>query len=204
MRRHGFAFLLAAFLPTATCTANALTTGFEDLALNTSFGTGQVINSNGLGFTVVNFPRGSNIAVTNAPSISAGGTGKHLFLGSMIGLDFHLPPAVTEVSFHFGDFSGARTGLIINGVPSPLGRAFANADGQMIGGVLVDALTSQTLPGGNRGRLTLQGLISSLIVGGTELALDDVSVSIVPEPSTFALAASTLVALSLIRRRRPL
>jgi hypothetical protein len=188
-------------------TSWALSTDFEDLVLDTEYSVGETINSGNLSFDVVDFPdtvSGADVAVRNGND--AGGSGLELNLIRSIGLDFQLPGEVQGVSFLFADFFSIGTGLVINGSESTLGSGLPPLDGTTLGGVDI-SVTGMAITGGVRGMVVLDGPIQSLIVGGTEFYIDDVTV-IVPEPASLALAvvgASVLLALrekKRLQRRR--
>lgn len=113
------------------------------------------------------------------------GTGHELFLGNELGLNFDLPTPVQEVSFEYGAFC-CDTGLVINGVPSALADGFSGLDGTSLVGVSIIVNVAPPVFGNEVGSVLLQGHITSLVVGGVEVFIDNVSTT-VPEPSTASL-----------------
>jgi hypothetical protein len=115
---------------------------------------------------------------------------------------------VQEVSFDYDDGAGLRTA--INGVqPSPYpgqgglpyqpGFSFLN--GTTLAGIDVSTSTTLSTTGVERGRVTLRGPLSSFVVAGLELMIDDISV-IVPEPNAALLVGAGIVGMNALRRRR--
>lgn len=167
-------------------------TDFEDLTLNASYPVGSTFTSSGIGFKVVKFGfTGVPASVGNFRY--AGGGGKEMWLGNTVGLEFQLPGQVSQVSMRFGTFC-CETGVVVNGVASPLSGDLNGLNGMTYGGVLVNASEVNS-----RGIMTLTGAINSLVVGGTEFAIDDVRV--VPEPAS-ALLATLGIGLAAVSRRR--
>jgi hypothetical protein len=172
--------------------ASAQFTDFQDLVSGTQYPTGSVFTSNGLNFKVVKFGSfGSGAGVGNFGS--AGGSGNEISLGNTAGLEFLLPKTMQSVSMRFGTLC-CSTGIVVNGVASPLSGNLNGLNGMTYGGVLVTAAETN-----NRGQMILTGPINSLVVGGTEFAIDDVRV--VPEPSTVMLGLLACMAGACFRRR---
>ena len=179
--------------------AQAAFTDFEDLTLGTHFAADETIHSKALSFDVVNF-NDIGSAVIVRQSAQALGDGVELSIATDLGLSFQLPVGVERVSLLYNSFK-PNSGIVVNGVASPLSIGFGSLDGSTFAGVSVTAnVVFEDLPFQGQGELILSGPISSLIVGGSELRIDNVTVSI-PEPSTAALLLSTSV-FAIARRRR--
>ena len=186
-------------------TASAAFTDFSDYTqLMTSFAAGESFSSGDLSFRAISFIGVSNPVRIYAPP------GYALLLPGP-GVEFLLPAGTREVSFRYVD--GARTALAINGsTPSPLfgpGAGFSYLGGTSLGGVSIDAdatyqihssPSSGSVVNYEEGFLNLRGPISSLIIAGLELNIDDVTV-LVPEPAAAGLAACAVFALIASRRR---
>ncbi len=92
-----------------------------------------------------------------------------------------------------------NTGLIINGVATSLDLGFERLNGSSIGGVMISTVVTMPF---EQGVLTLDGPINSFVIGGVELWIDDVSITVVPEPSTAALLIVAGIPLFARRRTR--
>jgi hypothetical protein len=179
-------------------------TDFEDLTDGTIYGVGNTIESNALFFE----PVSSTVRVKGPSPFGddAGGSGLELRIGgSTSQLSFTLPNGTTEVSFLFGAYD-PNAAFVVNGVSAALAGNFAALNGSVVGGVAVSVIPSPTPPFGLQnvqGQLLLRGQITSLVLSGPELSIDNVSVS-VPEPFSALLAGSAAVfymSLYLPRRR---
>jgi hypothetical protein len=160
----------------------ALFADFEDLPPSGSYPALTTFTSEGLSFHLSPaYPATCCALVTN--NQQSGGTGQDLSLPLKVGVALQLPVPARKVNFLFGDYNGQDTGIVVNGVASAKGLAFAPLAGQTIAGVSVTVDPFGTI---GRGRLTLIGPIKSLVIGGTELYIDNVSVTL-PEPSAAAL-----------------
>jgi hypothetical protein len=168
-------------------------TDFEDLTLSTNYPVGSTFTSNGLSFKVVKF--GSNGVAAQVGNFGyAGGGGKEMWLGNTVGLDFQLAGPASRVSMQFGTFC-CQTGVVVNGVASALSGDLNALNGMNFGGVAVSASEANS-----RGTMELTGPINSLIVGGTEFAIDNVRV--VPEPTSVSLALIAMAILAIGQGRR--
>jgi hypothetical protein len=171
--------LAALSLAFATQISHAAYTGFEDLTVGSAYGTGSTISSGGVNFGVVPFNLGSTISVSSTNY--AGGSGKSLFLGSRIGLDFNLPTLAQGISLRYGQYC-CDYGVRVNGV-NKFVSSFLDLNGMTVGGVNFE-VSSQ---GGSnsRGIMTVTGNISSFVIGGTEVGIDDVSIVLNTQPGDF-------------------
>jgi hypothetical protein len=176
---------------------HAAFTGFDSLVLGTEYPSGTIFTSDGLSFQTTDFTGGPSVLQGNVRVRDFGmalGSGNELSIGG--GLNFLLPADTQYLAMRYWSGSPNR-GLIINGVATPVGTMFGDFDGMLVGGVLVSvelpAAFSQT------GRLVLRGPIGSFLIGGHELAVDNVNIG-VPEPST---AVVVMLASTLLACRRP-
>ncbi len=175
--------------------SEAAFTDFEALVLGAAYPSGEVFLSDGLSFETVDLLGDSGI-VDVQNYLLAGGSGLELAITG--GLNFLIPVGTNHVSMRY-TLSDPTLGLVINGFPTPIGTKFSLLDGTSVDGVLISTVLN---PGqGEQGVLTLDGPISSFVIGGRELWIDDVSV-IVPEPSTAMLLFAASSYLLTSRRRR--
>jgi hypothetical protein len=100
----------------------------------------------------------------------AGGSGQELAVNN-VNLDFDFGNPVQSLTLLFGEYGG-NLNLEINGDFRNFNN-FADLDGQTVGGVQVSVVNGH---GNDRGKLELDGLITSFAVGGQELWIDDVCV----------------------------
>jgi hypothetical protein len=180
--------------------ARAAFTDFADLPANAKYNVGQVIVSKGIELSVVGFINLENPAITGG-----GGSGlRSLNVGP--GVSFLLPAGVNEISFDYID--GAALRLAISGVQpatyrgqggTPHHAGFSFLNGTTLGGVDVSTTTVYSNISSERGVLTLRGPIDSLVIAGSELIIDNVSV--VPEPHAAGLLLVGITGLHALRRR---
>lgn len=161
----------------------AQTADFEDLTLGAAFPIGSQFTSNGLTFDVILFGDSGSPALIHENSSASGFSGQFLNLPNTIGVDFQLPTNTQKIEFSY--LAGCcDTGIVVNGVASPLSGSLAGLDGTVIDGVEIMVNEAGASP--RTGTLTVTGNISSFIAGGTEFFIDNVSVT-VPEPSSLVL-----------------
>jgi hypothetical protein len=158
----------------ATSCIAALFTGFEDLQLTTPttrYTTGRSFGSEGIKFTVVPYPDKLPVSVTG--SNYAKGGGKELYMGGGVGVAISIPPQTTSIGFKFGQYN-PYNGLTINGQSTSRQLSIKYMDGITLGGVAVSVVSSPSLA---YGTVTLTGVIETLTIGGTELAIDDLAIT---------------------------
>jgi hypothetical protein len=178
---------------------HAQATDFEDLSLGTTYAAGSSFDSNGLSFDVVGFGLTASPIVVD-DNLMAKGSGLELALPNTIGLRFQLPPQTNSISLKYAS-ACCDTGVVVNGVASPLSGGLSPLDNTTLGGVSVGV--TWAFQGTEMGTATFSGPISSFVIGGTELWIDDVQVS-VPEPSSCALAGMCILPLLWRHRGRSL
>jgi hypothetical protein len=160
-------------LSSSNCFA-VLSTGFEDLQLTTPttrYATGSSFVSQGITFAVVPYPDRVPASVTS--NNYAKGGGKELFLGGGVGVAISVPPQTSSVGFKFGQYN-PYNGLTINGQATSRQLSIKQMHGITLGGVAVSVVSSPSLAYGS---VTLTGAIETLVIGGTELAIDDLSIA---------------------------
>jgi hypothetical protein len=162
--------LLLGFVP---LWARAQFTDFEDLVVITSYSAGANFTSKGITFNVVNFGGiGSKVHVGSGGD--AGGSGKALIAGRLIGVDIQLPSAAEQISLRYGEYC-CNSGVEINGVMIvPSSGRLVSLNGTTIGGALVSV--TSTGASNDQGMLTATGNIASFAIGGTEFVIDDLGV----------------------------
>ncbi len=190
--------------------AEAAFTGFEDLTHGSEFLLGETISSDGLAFDIVgigltpNRVRAIDRSILDPGSSvnRAGGLGIRLAFGHL-GLDFPLPPGAQHVSFLFGEYTSHSGTIIVNGETANPANGLRELDGTTLGGVSITAETiiEGEAISGSIGELHLNGPLQSLVVGGVEFALDNVTIN-VPEPASAAILLAASIALLATRRRR--
>ena len=202
--------ILAMLLLSLPSHAGAAFVDFEDLSHGTEFTLGGSFTSKGLIFDVVEVGLSpSKIIVVDqaffdpdSTSNDAGGTGVSLNFGRL-GLDFPLPPGAQHVSFLFGEYTSHSGTIIVNGETVNPANGLRELDGTTLGGVSITAETiiEGEVISGSIGELHLNGPLQSLVVGGVEFVLDNVTIN-VPEPATAALLLAASIALLATRRRQ--
>jgi hypothetical protein len=199
--KHGFVFTVMAMAPVCWFGTGSLaaTVDFESLPVGTKFGEAYsnipgeiVLTEGGVDMSVEEFLLGSFVGFIKAET---GGRYIDSFpttpleldnisvLFDYSGLDFD----VTTVTLEYRDFGGASN-LGINGQAIHQLDAIIDIPAEVAPGVAASVAD---------GTITLTGEISSLIIGGQELAIDNVVA--LPEPGTLGLLA--LGGVLLIRRR---
>ena len=145
---------------------------FEDLADGTEYAVGDTFTDSGVTVTVAEFfwlPSGSTAegyAWVSAGG-QAGGSGLEVYPMNA-NLDFDLGGTWSGLQMKFGD-SGGNKNLEVNGEFRNV-DSLMELDGQVVGGVLVLVQDD----GGQLGTLTLAGPVSSFMIGGQEMFIDDV------------------------------
>jgi len=193
------ACLIALFVATCTLTSRAATVGFESLGTGTVFGLGShapgdpVHVEDGIRMTVENFRLGSTDYFFFA---EVGGPGSQAFATQSLSLDnisvrFDFADVgfvVDKVTFEYADFGGASN-FSVNGETLFVIDPFSSLPADVATGVTATFDT---------GLVTLQGPIQSVLIGGQELVIDNITP--VPEPATGVLV--TLALLTVWRRHR--
>jgi hypothetical protein len=180
---------------------------FDDLTLGATYSTGQTFVSRGVTFEVGQY-NGLAGEVEVAEAIRAPGTGLEIRLEKEEQLIIHLPAGTTAVSFGYGAFC-CDTGIVVNGLATPLadpdGHNFRALDGTMLGDVSINVDWTDAGGDNERGIMTLQGTITTFAVSGTFFAIDDVSITVIPEPASAIyltlIIFSVLASSSRVRRR---
>ncbi len=172
--------------------AKAAFIDFEDLVPGTEFSTGEMFVSGGLTFEVIETdPLGGVIQVVANPnamgSNPVGGTGVAVGIGNR-GLSFLLPPETQQVSMLVS--IGSSLDILVNDLEVPITRGLPT--------VTVGEVTFSS-----RGinEIFLDGPIRSLVISGSELGIDNVSI-VVPEPATIAILLAASISLLTTRRRQ--
>lgn len=147
---------------------------FEDIPAGTSYSVGDRIQSNGFTLEVGGNPS-TNTTTQIAPN-GFPGEGHSLVSFADRQLIFQLNQPARNVSLLFLNLGGTSY-LEINGQPSSLVAGLGQLHGTILGGVQIAS------NGVLSGELDLRGSINSLIVSGQEIRLDNISISVVPEPS---------------------
>jgi hypothetical protein len=151
---------------------------FEDLAAGLFHSAGVVLATGGVFIEVA--PMYVNTGVCDGQTISnfarvgtdgaACGDGRELDLVNVnLAFDFNGP--VTDVVIPFGEY-GSLINLAINGDCRSLPE-FSLLDGQTLGGVDIE-VRYVGLPGDGCGTLILRGEITSLMIGGQDVAFDNI------------------------------
>jgi hypothetical protein len=181
------------FLPLLICLstaqlAPAALIDFEDLSL-TIYNVGNSFNSGGIPFNVVAY-NGAGGAIT----VATGGTpaNKLIRMNNSVGVNLSLPSGVASIAFDYTDqcTGCTQTGITVNGSASSPLVELVNLNGTMLGGAAITVGSPSAAA--FQKRLTVTGPISTFTVGGTELSLDNLAVTI-PEPATLFLAATGFV-----------
>lgn len=182
--------------------AKAAFTDFADLNTGSQFSLGQIFVSKGLEFKVESY------LMTNDAVLIDGTQGlpsppPSVFLAGF-GLNFLVPPNTKEISLVYAD--GAFGEVIVNGVEAlnPGTGGFSYLDGTTIDGVEISTNVLRVSPVGasEDGELFLRGPITSFVIRGLELSIDNVSVR-VPEPNSllFILLAAGCICIRRLRLR---
>lgn len=174
----------------------AASTGFEDLPTPGFVASGMTFTSGGIDFAVMPLPNDSGIQ-TSANGL-AGGTGLELALLNSIGVSVLLPSTVASAEFQFGSYHPFST-LVVNGAALNSSLELSTANGQTLGGVSIAVTLSPPQPSGELGTVTLTGPINSLVIGGTELWIDNFSYA-VPEPHALVACGAAAFWLSAASR----
>ena len=106
------------------------------------------------------------------PNYAKGG-GKELWMGAGVGVSVSMPPMASQVAFKFAQ-GNPWNGLTINGQSTSRPLTIKDMNGISLGGVSVAVASSTSL---NYGSVTLTGSIETLIIGGMELSVDDLSIA---------------------------
>ena len=172
---------------------------FEDLVAGTTYPNGSLpvfLASESGSFALSEFGGGSSANGFVGTDNLAGSTGNELELYADLRAEFNVGLGAIEASLNFARFGGTNL-LEINGATVALSEVILLGPGS-VGGVSYSAGTV----GGNAYNVQLDGLISSFAVVGQELAIDNVRMTIVPEPSSIGLSTVGLIGLALAWRRK--
>ena len=183
---------LVVFLVLACATNSfALTIEFEDLPPATSYNIGETFYPSSVPVTVGPFSTGGIAFVSNAGL--AAGSGQEIGLQN-VSLDFDFGP-LDGLSMQFGEtFNAGSVTITVNG-EAVAATDFTDLAGT-IGGVNVFVVPT----GINTGALFFMGNITSFVIGGDDIYIDNIVASQIPEPATLALLG--LGGLTLIRKKR--
>ncbi len=149
---------------------------FEDLTLGASYVSGDVFSSSGIDIRVDDFyyvigPCGGPMTSGDVRVIDDVGScrpGKELWLDNVtLIFDFHEP--LYQVTIPFGEYGGV-VDLGVNG-DCRVVADFRDLDQQIVGGCLVTVVDLSTA---FCGEIAIEGPVEQLVVGGQELAIDDV------------------------------
>lgn len=180
---------IAAAAGLLACGSDALggQVNFEALATGTVYGNGintpgdVIITQDGINVSAVNFQTGSfedfNIATINAPGTDFFST-KHAFMNN-INFVFDLSgiAPVNSVSIDYRDLGGVSNFAVNGGSIIEL-PAMANLPANVAPGVTATVDSDS---------ITLSGSITNFLIGGQELAIDNIVA--VPEPTCLAFLA---------------
>lgn len=182
-----------------TCTAYGAQVNFEDLAIGQTFGSpthtpGEVLFSQeGIAVSGATFKTGVfqdfNVAEINGPGTDLFAT-KHVFFNNInFSFDLSGVAPITDVSIEYHEFGGVNNFSVNGGAIIEL-PAMTDMPVNVAPGVTATVDSDS---------IHLSGLVSSFLIGGQELAIDNVVA--VPEPTCLMLLAAGLGA-SLLRRQR--
>jgi hypothetical protein len=147
---------------------------FEDLPYPSTYIVGDSFVSSGIPATLQPFQWGGGTWTSGgeaqvSTSGIAGGSGQDMMPGN-ISIVFNFPATVSGLTLLYGDLGG-NINLRINGDHRNT-MQFADLDGMLVGGVLVDDIPDGT--GGGNGQLYLEGYINNFRIGGQELWIDTI------------------------------
>ena len=152
---------------------------FEDLTLGTQYHVGDTFIDSGVVIAVQKFQWGNlqwydggYTEVSDNSSGCSGGSGQHMWVNN-VNLNFTCASPWEGLSLLFGEYGG-NLNIEINGDFRNF-ENFHDIDGDIIGGVDVSVVNGF---GNDRGSLTLSGTINSFAIGGQELCIDDVCITI--------------------------
>jgi hypothetical protein len=154
---------------------------FEDLIVDTVYVVTDTFTDSGATMTVKEFQYDDGTTWTSDGTamvddeLQAGGSGLDINCNN-VNLNFDFGSPLNGLSLLYGEYGG-NLNIDINGVFQNFDD-FANIDGSTIGGVNVDV----TDFGGNKGKLTLTGVINSFDIGGQELWVDNVCPTVPYDP----------------------
>lgn len=174
---------------------------FDDLSFG-EYSTGQTFVSRGVTFEVGEYNGLTGQALV-ANAARAPGSGREIRLEKEDLLIMHVPEGTSAISFAYGAFC-CDTGIVVNGLSTPLahpdGHNFRALDGATLGSVSIDVAWMSEGGGNERGTMTLRGPITTFAVSGTFFAIDDVLITVVPEPASLIYI---IAAIPTIFGRRP-
>jgi uncharacterized repeat protein (TIGR02543 family) len=168
-----------------TVTANfesGLCVDFEDLPLGTQYHVGDTFTDSGVVIAVQKFQWGNlqwcngscgyTEVSNNLSWCWPGGSGQHMVVNN-VNLRFVYDGPWEGLSLLFGEYGG-NLNIEINGDLRNF-EDFDDIHGDVIGGVDVSVVNGF---GNDRGSLTLSGTINAFAIGGQELCIDDVCITI--------------------------
>jgi len=160
----------------------SLCVDFEDLLLGTQYHVGDTFADSDVAIAVQKFQWGNlvwcngNCGYTEVSNNLSwcwpGGSGQHMVVNN-VNLRFVYDGPWEGLSLLFGEYGG-NLNIEINGDFRNF-ENFDDIDGDVIGGVDVSVVNGL---GNDRGSLTLSGTINSFAIGGQELCIDDVCITI--------------------------
>ena len=181
--------------------SRAAFTDFQELSIGTEFAAGETFVSQDLMFEVVDFNGPGPLVRISPFRQSSNPDEKVLVFGEDVGVNIELPVGTQQMLMFFAATSNSNSGIVVNGVASQLSAGFRDLDSSVIGGVSISVVLDEKDAFGETGTLFLNGPINSFTIGGTEMAIDNVSV-IIPEPTSAALLFAASISLLATRRRR--
>ena len=193
MRLNKIVSFLVVFVVLA-CAANsfALTIDFSSLALGDSFGVGASVLPLPISVIVEDI-FGGTAFVSNGNL--AAGSGQEIGINN-VKLNFGFGP-LDGLSMQFGEGPNNTDARITVNGNTISGTSFVGLGG-LIAGTNVTLFVVPT--GINTGALFFMGDITSFVIGGEDIYIDNIVASQIPEPATLALLG--LGGLTLIRKKR--
>ncbi len=184
------------------------TVQFEDLTLNTRYLAGDQFESEGVAFRVLELSGGFTPRVDVSDFVLPPLSEINIVTSRSGGLEPVLGDGVVSLSIDYLE-GGGLSRIVVNGVESPTsprgdGR-ISDSDGLTLGGVLVEvdfAQSSSPRSSLQFGQITLTGPINQFAIGGSELYVDTLRFTRVPEPGACWLMTLASVAVTGCRARR--
>jgi hypothetical protein len=185
---------IAGLVLAAQATAGIVT--FEDLPLRDVIHYGVCLFTEGVGIPIRAYqsPDGQWTTDGTATVVDGPFSGQALSTGS-VNLEFLFWSSLTDLTLDY-KYSGGNVNLQVNGVLANVSD-FTQLNGGTLGGVNITVNDDGGYPPASVGELILSGPITSFIIGGQELELDNV-IYTVPEPAPLSALFAALLAL---RRR---
>ncbi|RLB67293.1 MAG: hypothetical protein DRH04_08190 [Deltaproteobacteria bacterium] len=151
-----------------------LTLTFNDLVNGITYPAGSSFTTCGVSVAVRPFLDSGGHEITSGKAEVgsfgwAGGAGREIKTDA-VNLEFSLPYPVTDVSWLFGEYGG-NLNLTLNGI-------FKNFDNyQEINGAIINNVEVSATNGSGSGSVSLQGIVTSLALGGQQHWVDNLSYS---------------------------